>query len=191
MESGINLLPEITEKEIKAGVYRRKTTLVAIGSLVVIGVVILALISYQVYLSVSANSIEASSKKAEAIITSHQSLEIRNLALKEKIDKIQQTLESEIPTSTLIDQVGIASSTNISPPITISGISTQPDGTLTVDGTAAGSQIFAQWIDNVTSNTGQDYFSKVKLITLTGSPGNYKFVFQMNFIKRGVYQVSK
>lgn len=188
---GINLLPEVTEKEIKAGIYRRKTVVVAIGSLVVVGVIILALLSFQVYLSVNANAIEERSKKAEETIGKHQTLEIENLALKEKIDKIEQTLESEIPTSTLLDQVGIAATSNVSPAITITGITTQPDGIFSVEGAAAGSGVFNQWINNLTSQTGQDYFGKINLVTLTGSPGSYKFTFQMNFLKKGVYKVPK
>jgi hypothetical protein len=193
MESGINLLPEVTEKEIKAGVYRRKTVVVAIGSLVLIGVVIIALLSYQVYLSISANDIQARADKAITTINEplHSTLEISSLALKEKINKIQQTLESEIPTSTLIEQVQTAATKAISPAIQISGISSSSDGTLTVDGAAAGSQVFSKWIDNLTDSAGVDYFAKINLVSLTGTPGNYKFSFQMNFLKKGVYQPAK
>lgn len=186
MESGINLLPEITEKEIKAGVYRKKVNIAAFGALAMVGLIILGLISYRVYLSASAATVENRSKTATENILKNSTIEISSIALKEKLDKIQNILVSEIPTSVLIDEVNKAAAT--SKPIAIQSLNAQADGTVIVDGTAANSDIFREWIDNLTSSTSQDFFSKINLVTLTGDPSGYKFSFSMTFLKKGVYQ---
>lgn len=186
MESGINLLPEITEKEINSGVYRRKANIVAIGFLVIIGAIVLILISYQVYLRVNASSIEAKSKEAEQRVIENREIEVTNAALKEKLDKIEKFLVSEIPTSTLIDEVSRASRT--SSPVSVDGLDADSDGSVIVDGTVISSDVFREWIENLTNTNGQDFFARINLINLTGSPGSYKFSFRMNFLKKGVYQ---
>lgn len=185
MESGINLLPEITEKEIKAGVYRRKVNVAAMATLAVVGVIILALISYQVYLSIRATNVENRSKEAEARIRQNSQVEIINLALKQKLDKIKTILEAEIPTSTLIDKVTEASAT--SQPIALQGMSAQSDGTVTVEGTAVNSSIFKEWAENLTKNSAQPFFSKVQVVSLTGDGSGYKFQISLSFLKKGVY----
>ena len=105
MESGINLLPEITEKEIKAGVYQKKANIAALGTLAVVGVLILGLISYEVFLKVNAQTVENKSQQAESRISKNSAIEISNLALKEKLDKIQSILQSEIPASVLTKSI--------------------------------------------------------------------------------------
>lgn len=186
MESGINLLPEVTEKEIHSGVYRRKVNVAALGFLAIVGVIILAVFAYRIYLKVYANSIDERAKKAESRVIKNSTIEVTNSALKEKLDKIQNFLVSEIPTSTLIDQVTTAAKT--STPINIDGLSATADGSVVVDGTALSSDIFAEWIENLTNTNAADYFAKINLISLTGDPGKYKFSFRMNFLKKGVYQ---
>jgi len=57
-----------------------------------------------------------------------------------------------------------------------------------VTGVATSSSIFSEWIENLTNANGQDFFDKIDLITLSGDPGNYKFTFKMDFLKKGVYQ---
>ncbi len=186
MESGINLLPEITEKEIKAGVYQKKVNIAAIGALFAVGIIILGLISYKVFLKVSADTVENKSHQAEERISKNSAIEITHLSLKEKLDKTQSILESEMPASILIDEVTKASLT--SQPITLQGLSAQADGTVLVDGTAINSTIFKEWIDNLTNDNAADFFSKIKIVSLTGDPSGYKFSFSLSFLKKGVYQ---
>lgn len=184
---GINLLPQQTENEIKSGVYRRKINVTALVTLGVIGAIIVAIIAYQIFLKIRANDITARTEKAETKIQDNQDIEITNLALKEKVDKIEQILTSEIPTSVLIHQVGVDSAT--STPIKITNITSSASGETFVDGTADNSAIFSQWIDNLTSDSSKEFFSKINLVSLNRSTeGNYKFSFKMTFLKKGVYQ---
>lgn len=183
---GINLLPQLTEAEINKGVYRRKTIITSIASLGIIGAIIIALIAYQIFLKLSADDIKTRSKKAENQVSQYQEVEIANLALKEKLDKIEQILTSEIPVSTLVNQIGVAALTGTT--IKISNISASANGETFVDGTAADSNVFSQWVDNLTSDSSQEFFAKINLISLNRTTeGNYKFSFKMTFLKRGVY----
>lgn len=187
MESGINLLPEITEKEIKAGVYQKKVNIFALGALGAVGLIILGLIAYRVFLAVNAQTVENRSKTATDNITKYISdVEIPNDTLKEKLDKIQNLLTNEVPTSSVIDQLTAAAQT--SQPVTISGLSAQSDGTILVDGTVTNSDTFREWVNNLTNTNGQDYFSKINVVSLTGDSSGYKFSLAMNFLKKGVYQ---
>ena len=43
---GINLLPEVAEREIKAGVYKRKVNIVALGVLGLVGIVIVGILIF-------------------------------------------------------------------------------------------------------------------------------------------------
>lgn len=186
MESGINLLPEITAKEINAGVYRRKANIVALGFLGVIGAIILAIITYQFILERNAKTIESKSRDAEQRVVENRKIEVINSALKEKLDKIEKFLVNEIPASTLIDEVSKAALTTS--PVSITGLEIISDGGVVVDGTVVSSDIFREWIENLTNSNGEDFFAKINLITLTGEPGQYKFSFRMDFLKKGVYQ---
>lgn len=186
MEAGINLLPQLTEAEFKQGVYRRKINIVALASVGVVGIIVLALIGYQIYLKVSADDIQSRTTSAQQKITANQDVEISSLALKQKLDKIEQILTSEIPVSTLVEQVGLAAAT--SKPITITSLTSDSSGEVFVDGTASDSGIFNEWVNNLTSDNGQTYFAKINLITMTGISGSYKFSFKLSFLKHGVYQ---
>src|SRR3990172_1971002 len=110
MEGGINLLPQLTEKEIKAGVYRRKINIAALASVGLIGIIIVALFSYQLFLTFRANNIEERTNKATSQIVENKDTEILNRSLKEKVTQLQTILTSEIPTSILIDQISTATS---------------------------------------------------------------------------------
>lgn len=191
MEGGINLLPQLTEQEIKSGVYRRKINLVALGSVGFVGIVIVALFAYQLFLTLRANSIEDRTGKATSKIVENRDTEILNRSLKEKVDQLQNILTSVVPTSTLIEQISLAAATP--QPIKLTSISVIGNDEITVEGTAVGSDPSTNlktWIDNLTSDNGKDYFTKINMVSLTGNRfDGYKFNFTMKFIKKGIYEL--
>lgn len=187
MESGINLLPQLTEAELKKGVYRRKINMAAFVTLAIVGVIIILLFAYQIFLKLRADSIESQTQAATAKIHEFKDVEIVNLALKQKLDKITDYLTKEIPKSSLVEQVGNASVTN--PAIKITNIQTDEKGKIIVEGTAVNSASFHDWIVNLTNDTGKDYFANIDMTSLSGDRANgYKFVFSMDFLKKGVYK---
>jgi Tfp pilus assembly protein PilN len=192
MEGGINLLPQLTEKEIKAGVYRRKINLVALGSVGFIGLVIVALFSYQLFLTVRAGDIENRTQKASEQIRENRETEVLNRSLKQKVEQLQTILTTTIPTSILIKQITEAAAA-VPEPLRLTGISMSGKNVVTVEGLAIGSQPsenLKAWVNNLTSANGKDYFANVELVSLTGNRiEGYKFNYKMSFLKKGIYQL--
>lgn len=184
--SGINLLPEIAETEIKSGVYKRKVNLVALVVLGAIGVTIVVILILQGALALQANSIRNQTEAAEQEIQKNSLVEIKALATKEKLDKTQQLLEAAIPASTFVAEADKAAAAS---QIKLTGLSISQNGEAFVDGTASNSETFKQWVANLTGENGQEYFAKVNVVSLTGNPSEgYKFSIKLSFLKKGVYE---
>ena len=185
---GINLLPEVAEREIKAGVYKRKVNIVALGVLGLVGIVIVGILIFQAALALQASNIKNKTSEAEDRIRQNQAVEIKTLATKEKLDKIEQLLTSAIPSSTFVAEVSKAGAT--ATPIALTNLTISQSGEAFIDGTAVNSEIFKQWVANLTSEASQEYFAKVNVVSLTGNPTEgYKFSFKLSFLKKGVYQL--
>lgn len=194
-QSGINFLPEVAEKEIAAGVYKRKINLVAIASLLVVGLVIFGLISYQLFLSTQANQLQKDTKKAEDRVSKNVKVEITSQALKEKLDKAEKFLKEQVPGSVAISETNDAANTdgdaNSNPEIILKKLALSSDGKYNVTGFATNSGVFGDWVTKLTNANGQTFFAKINMINFTGSPSiGYNFDFTLDFIKRGVYQPS-
>ncbi len=188
-QGGINLLPEIAENEIKAGVYNRKANKVALGVIAVVGVIVLILILIHGYLFVRANLIKSARAAAEQTIRDNAQIEIKALATKEKLDKIYKLLTTSLPTSSLVNQVDQAAATN--PAIVVTGVSISSNGEAFIDGSASSSDVLKQWVTNLTSDAQKDYFDKINLASLSGNPSEgYKFSVKLSFLKKGVYKGS-
>ena len=187
---GINLLPEVAEKEIKSGVYKRKANIVSLLILGFIGVAIVSILILQGVLALKANSIKNKTAEAEDRIREKQSIEIKALATKEKLDKIKQLLTEAIPSSTFIGEVAKDAAT--SQPVVLTNITISKNGEAFVDGTAVNSEMFKQWVANLTSESSQEYFNKISVASFTGNPTEgYKFSFKLSFLKKGVYSFNE
>src|SRR3990172_2249852 len=110
--TGINLLPDVAEKEIKAGVYKRKVNIFSLVVLGLVGVVIVAILFFQGGLALKANSIKNKTAEAEDRIRQKQTIEIKALATKQKLDKIKQLLTSAIPSSPFVGEIAKDASTS-------------------------------------------------------------------------------
>lgn len=179
-------MPQVAEKEIKAGVYKKKANLGALVILGLIGVVIVGILIFQGALAFQANNIKNQTEAAEERIANNQEVEIKALATKEKLDKIEQLLNSAIPSSTFVSEVSKSAAT--SNPIKLTNVTIDQNGEAFVDGIAANSEVFKQWVANLSSEASQEYFAKINAVSLTGNPSDgYKFSFKMTFLKKGVY----
>ncbi len=191
MESGINLLPQLTNKEVKAGVYRRKINIAALGLIGVVGLIIVALFAYQIFLTLLAGNVERRTEEATSKIVENRDTEILNRSLVEKAQQLQTILDSGVPTSSIVEQLDLAAN-NIPEPVKLKAISVIAKNQITVDGIAVGSnpsESLKTWIDNLTSISGQDYFTKISLSSLTGSKSEgYSFSFTMDFLKKGLFK---
>jgi len=194
MEGGINLLPQLTEKEIKAGVYRRKINIAALGFIGAVGVIIVALFGYQLLLTLRAGDIDAKTRKATSKILENRETEIISRSLKEKVEKLQSILSSAIPASELMAQLNLASLTSPEP-IRLTSVALSSPNKITVSGKAVGpnpSESLKNWINNLTSGEGEDNFAAITLTNLSGNrTEGYSFDIQMEFLKKGVYEVIK
>lgn len=191
MEGGINLLPQLTENEIKAGVYRRKINIAALGFIGAVGLIVVSLFLYQLFLTFRAGVIEKRTNSATSKIVENRETEVLNRSLKEKVDQLQNILTTAVPTSTMIEQLDSAA-LNIPEPIRLTAISVASQNQITVEGRASGSnpsESLKGWIDNLTSSNGKDYFAKINMTTLTGNNSEgYNFSFTMEFLKKGIYK---
>ena len=186
---GINLIPDIAEKEIKSGVYKKKTNLVSLIVLGVVAVVIVAILIFQGALALQANNVSNKIEDASTRINKNVQVEIKAQATKEKLDKAEELLASAIPSSTFVQQTVKAAAT--SQPITITSLSINASGEAVVDGQATNSEVLKQWVANLTAEASKEYFAKVSAVSLTGNPSEgYKFSFKMSFLKEGVYKVN-
>lgn len=187
--SGINLLPEMAENEIKSGVYKKKINLFALILLGLVGLGFVGILIFQGALALQAGSIRRRSSDAEIRIQKNQIVEIKALATKEKLDKIEQLLTAAIPSSIFITEISKASATN--QPIKVTSLSISQNGEAFVDGIAKDSNVLKQWVDNLTNQVAKEYFAKINSVTLTGNPSEgYRFSFKMTFLKKGVYEIN-
>ncbi len=190
VSAGINLLPDVAEREIKSGVYKRKANIISLVLLGVIGVVIVGILIFQGSLALQANSIKNKTAEAEDRIRQKQALEIKALATKEKLDKIKQLLTSTIPSSAFISEITKDSATT--QPIVLTNLTISQNGEAFVDGTAVNSEVFKQWVANLTSEASQEFFDKLNAVSFTGNPTEgYKFSFKLSFLKKGVYSFNE
>lgn len=184
---GINLLPEVAEKEIKSGVYKRKVNLVALGILVLVGVAIVGILVFQGILALQANSIKNQTAEAEDRILENQEVEIKARATKEKLDKAEELLKKAIPSSDFVAQISKSAATT--EPIKVTSLDIAESGEALVGGTAVNSEVFKQWVANLTSSDSKKYFDKINTVSLTGNPTEgYLFSFKMSFLEKGVYK---
>lgn len=197
--TGINFLPEVAEKEIQKGVYKRKINVVAVGALLAVGLIIFGLISYQLFLSAQAGQLKKDTTKQEARFTEKRSdgstlaeIEIKNEALIDKLNKAEKFLKEQLPGSVAIGETQTAANTDAdaanAPEISLKKLNLTSDGTYLVTGFATNSQVFNTWVTNLTNTNGLEYFAKINMVNFTGAPARgYDFDFNLKFVKRGVY----
>jgi len=177
---GINLIPELSEREVKGQSNRRNVNLIAIGSLGVVGIIILVIILYQVYLALVANNVKDQSSQLQQKIGQLADVEISTLALKDKLSRINKILKNAFPASAAAGEV-LADGA----PITISGVEMQDNQDVLVNGVAGSSDVLGAWLDNLSADKFFGHINLVSLVRDDKTPG-YSFSILMNYTKKGL-----
>ncbi|OGY26390.1 MAG: hypothetical protein A2Z24_01240 [Candidatus Woykebacteria bacterium RBG_16_44_10] len=189
MAEGIEFLPEEKEHKLKVPDYKRFINVGAIGSLLVVAVVLFGLFGYQFYISSQAKRIAAQTAAAEQEILDQSRKEITHRLLVDKLEEASRFITAQLPYSDgykkIIDILKKAGAVLV-------GGEFANRGTFTVIGNAANASV----LDNVRKGlTGQDMadtFDQVKLVSLTKEKDEpYVFTIDVRFLKKGVRTVTE
>ncbi len=182
--SGINLIPELTEKELRNSANKSKANRAAIITLVIIGVIVLALILYRIFLGFQTGSVADQERAAEAKIANYRDVEVSQLTLAQKLTQARTILQQALPGSVALAEVTDAAVKANT--IILKHVVLNDSGTLTIDGLAPNSTIFASWIDNLTTGDAAKDFSRINLVSMVRNELGYNFSMLMEFNERGL-----
>ena len=188
MAEDINLLPEVTEKEVKKGVYQRTVNMAAIIALLIVAAILLALFGYQFFLASTAKRIDSQTKSAEQEISNQRSKEITRRALVGKLDVANIFLASSTPYSEAMGKIlGVFKKSGI----TLVESTFKGAGQISISGEAKSSNNFGKLVDGLTDEKLSDTFDRVRLVSLTGVEKEpYKFTIDLRFLKKGLMEAT-
>lgn len=187
MAQDINLLPEISEAEVKSGAYRRKINFTAVASLLVVAAILLALFGYWLFLAAQSRRIDSQTKEAESVILSQSRKEITRRSLVEKLDEVDKFISGVIPYSEavegLIDMLK-KSSTKLQKGVFLGA-------NISVTGEVAASKNFKTFVDQLISEASKEAFGNVLLTSFRKEEDEpYVFTIEMDYLKQGVPEAS-
>jgi len=180
MAQAINLLPQIAEKEVKQGVYKRKINLVAIVSLLATASVALGLFAYQLVLTTQARALENNTKRVEERIKEKFELEVKQRALVDKLDAVAAYLDKNKSTAKAFRRIiDLANSGKVA----LSKVDFGSGGAIIVTGTAANSTNLGSFFDNLTAENPEATVTLEKPIanTISVSAAQFQFTIRVNY----------
>ena len=193
MAQDINLLPEITEEEVRKSAYTRRVNFVAIASLLVVGTILLAVFGYWLFLAANSERLKVQTKNAEEQILSPSLTrkEITRRSLIERLNEAGQFIASVVPYSESIDKIIKFFSVS---KVSLTENEFKDSGDLTLIGEFDSPSHFKTLTDKFTSEGETVNFGSVTLVSLTkeeldektGKEGNYIFNLGMKYLKKGV-----
>jgi len=197
MAQDINLLPEITEEEVRKSAYTRRVNFVAIASLLVIGTILLAVFGYWLFLAANSERLKVQTKNAEEQILSPSLTrkEITRRSLVERLNEAGQFVSSVIPYSESIDKIiKFFSASKVS----LTENEFKDSGDQTLIGEFVSPSHFKTLTDKFISEGETENFDNVTLVSLTkeeldektGKEGNYIFNLGMKYLKKGISGVT-
>ncbi|OGY31579.1 MAG: hypothetical protein A3A57_01750 [Candidatus Woykebacteria bacterium RIFCSPLOWO2_01_FULL_41_12] len=197
MAQDINLLPEITEEEVRKSTYTRRVNFVAIASLLVIGTILLAVFGYWLFLAANSERLKVQTKNAEEQILSPSLTrkEITRRSLVERLNEAGQFVSSVIPYSESIDKIiKFFSASKVS----LTENEFKDSGDQTLIGEFVSPSHFKTLTDKFISEGETENFDNVTLVSLTkeeldektGKEGNYIFNLGMKYLKKGISGVT-
>src|SRR3989344_8845931 len=142
MAQGINLLPELTEQEVKKEFYQRKISVVSIAALLCVALILLGIFAYQLFLQTQRSRVEADAKNLEKQILDQQSKEILQRTLTDKLNQIQIILSEVVPVSSAV--ANISNLARESGGISINSINLKSDGDVSLEGAASNSRVLGR-----------------------------------------------
>jgi len=197
MAQDINLLPEITEEEVRKSTYTRRVNFVAIASLLVVGTILLAVFGYWLFLAANSERLKVQTKNAEEQILSPSLTrkEITRRSLVERLNEAGQFVSSVIPYSESIDKIiKFFSASKVS----LTENEFKDSGDQTLIGEFVSPSHFKTLTDKFISEGETENFDNVTLVSLTkeeldektGKEGNYIFNLGMKYLKKGISGVT-
>lgn len=185
MAQGINLLPEVTEQEVRKDVYKRKLNVVSIAALLAVALILLGIFAYQLSLKTLKTRAERESKNLEEQISFQKEKEIAQRALVDKLDQIDKLLDEAIPVSSAV--ANVSNLAKGSGRVTITALDVKSDGDVDVSGKASDSNTLGKFFNALISTNIQNIFDEVTLTTLSGERGEpYNFTINMDFKLKGL-----
>ncbi len=181
----INLLPELSQKDVRAEVYKRSASVTSVAALLFVALVLVGLFAYQLFLKTSTSRTESNAKDLQNQILNQKSKEITQRSLVDKLNEIDVLLKGAVPTSSVA-----ASLTKLakgSGAISLTQLTVKSDGSVAVSGTANGSASLSRFLKTLVSKDLESSFGKVVLDNLSAEKGSpYNFSVNMNFIPVGI-----
>ncbi len=180
MAQSINLLPQIAEKEVQQGVYKRKVNVVAIVSLLVVASLTLALFGYQLVLSTQSRSLDSQSKQKEELIRAKFELEVKQRALVDKLDAISAYLDKNKSTAKAFKKIVEIANTG---KIKLSKVDVGSGGDIIVSGTTVNSTNLGTFIDNLVAENPQAQVTLDKQVANSIAINNavFQFTIRVNY----------
>ena len=182
MAQEINLVPEIAEEEIKKGVYRQKSNVAALVSLVIVVAIILGLFGAQLLLLFLEKRTDSDTQKARDAISAQKDKDITRRSLVEKLTKAQEFLALRSPYSVGFGSlIKLAADSNL----ILKETKFEESGIVTVTGEAASSAELAKLITSLDAASFTKNFAEAQLVSLTGSSGKpYTITLDFRFLKQ-------
>ena len=183
MVKEINLVPEIAEAEIKKGVYKKKSNLAAVISLLFFGGLIALVFALQALLFIWGEKIERDTKGAEELILSQKEKDITRRALVDKLKKAESFLSTRIPYSAgLGELMAVFKDTNV----ILKDASFEEDNVVNISGQAANSADLDKLLNALVGGSAANAFGGLQLVTLSGNKDKpYTFTVDFRFPKPG------
>ena len=187
MAQGINLLPELTEQEVKKEFYRRKISVVSIAALLSVAIVLLGIFAYQLFLQTSRSRVEREAKSIEKQILEQQDKEILQRTLVDKLNQIRVILSEAVPISSAV--ANISNLARESGGISIKSVDLKSDGDVSLAGAASNSRALGRFFNAVISSETQKIFDQIVLNHLSRDKGSpFNFSINMDFKPRGLIE---
>ncbi len=185
MAQGINLLPELTEKESRKEVYKRKVNVISIAALLAVALIFLGLFAYQLFLQTSKTRVDRESGNLEEQISLQLPKEVAQRVLVDKLNQIDKLLSEGVPVASAV--ANVSDLARGSGRISINTLRISSDGDVVVSGTAADSNTLGKFFKTLISTDIRNIFDKVTLSNLSGEKAEpFSFTIEMDFKPKGL-----
>ena len=189
MAPDIDLLPEITEEEVKKNAYTRKVNFAAITSLLVVGAILLGLFGYWGFLAANSQRLKSQIGSAEQDILSQSRKEVTRRSLFGRLEEAAKFVTSVFPYSEGVDKIiKFASSSKIE----LTNKEFDERGNMQITGKFVKPTDFNSLINKFTAEKESDTFGAVTLISLSkgedeeDSSGDFVFTIGIKYLKVGL-----
>jgi len=185
MAQGINLLPEISDKDTRTEVYKKKVNVIAITSLLAIALIFMGLFAYQLFLQTSRSRVEGESKEKQEQILTQQTKEISQRTLVDKVTEIDKLLGEAVPTARAV--ATLSDIAKKSGDVLVVKLSVRSDGDVIFSGTTGSTTSIQKLFRNLIDTGILSTFANVSLESLSKEEDQpYNFTINLDFLPRGL-----